>query len=172
MVKTNRGYTLIEIMFVIAIMATIMALAYPSYSNSIIRSQRTDMRVALTEISQALERYRTQNLSYLPINPVTVSELLGEPYIYGSFTYPTASYDRKVSNDVQYDLSLTMDAEGSTYMLTATPRAGSRQDGDGMLVIDHLGRTCWSQKVIDSSSGLKDTTCNASNNTGQGWNDK
>jgi hypothetical protein len=77
--------------------------------------------------------------------------------------------DRSVSSQVQYDLTITISNGGAGYLLAATPRTGSRQAGDGVLVINELGQTCWSGKVVN---GLKDTLCTTTNNTANGWNDK
>ncbi len=144
-------------------------LVYPTYSNSMIRSQRADMRGALQEISQSLERYRGQTLSYNPVAPVTAASFLNQPYIFGANTYPREGSDRSLYRGVLYDLSITIANGGAGYLLAATPRAGSRQAGDGVLVINELGQTCWAGKYIN---GLKDTGCTATNNTANGWNDK
>jgi type IV pilus assembly protein PilE len=163
MVITKRGFTLLELMIVVAVLGILASVAYPSYTSAVIRSQRADMRAAMNEIAQSLERYRAQVYSYNPTSPVTVANFLQQSYIFGSSVYPRAGSDRRLSNNVQYDLAIQIVNSGSGYIVSATPRIGSRQDGDGILVIDQLGRTCWSKK---------DATCSASNNTGTGWNDQ
>jgi type IV pilus assembly protein PilE len=160
MVAFKRGFTLIELVIVIGMIGIIVAIAYPSYIRTIIKGQRSDMQAALHEVSQSLERYRVQMYSYNPVTPVTDATFLQQTYIFGSTTYPITTSDRRFSKDVQYDLSIQVVNNGAGYILAATPRAGSRQDGDGVLVVDEQGRTCWSKK---------DTTCSATSNTGTGW---
>lgn len=62
--KNNSGFTLIEMMIAVSIIAIIMGLALPSYFNKIKVSNRTDAKVELFRIAQVQESYYTQNLSY------------------------------------------------------------------------------------------------------------
>lgn len=60
----NRGFTLIELMIVVAIVAILTSVAYPAYTRSIIKGKRAEARTALTELMQQQERYMTQNNTY------------------------------------------------------------------------------------------------------------
>lgn len=59
------GFTLIELMITVAIVGLLASLAYPAYSNSVLKGRRTEARVALMTLMQAQERYLTQFNSYL-----------------------------------------------------------------------------------------------------------
>jgi type IV pilus assembly protein PilE len=60
----NRGFTLLELMIVVAIVAILAAIAYPSYQRHVIKTRRTTAAACLTELSQYMERYYTTKLSY------------------------------------------------------------------------------------------------------------
>jgi type IV pilus assembly protein PilE len=60
-----RGFTLIELMIVVAAIAILAAVALPSYQDSVRKARRTDARSALTTVAQNMERLNTDQNSYL-----------------------------------------------------------------------------------------------------------
>ena len=58
------GFTLIEVMIVVAIVGILAAIAYPSYVDSVRKGKRSEGRAALTSLLQQQERYNTQNNTY------------------------------------------------------------------------------------------------------------
>ena len=59
-----RGFTLIEMVAVLAIFSLIMVIAIPSYVESVRKGQRTDATAALRDLANRLERYYSDNNTY------------------------------------------------------------------------------------------------------------
>jgi len=66
--KQSRGFTLIELMIVVAVIGILASVAYPSYQEYVRKSKRAEGRTALMELLQQQERYMTQNNTYLAIS--------------------------------------------------------------------------------------------------------
>ena len=60
-----HGFTLIELMITVAIVALLASIAYPAYTGSILKGRRAEGRTALLNLLQQQERYLTQTGSYL-----------------------------------------------------------------------------------------------------------
>jgi type IV pilus assembly protein PilE len=137
--RTRAGFSLIELMVVVAIAAIIAAVAIPSYQSAMQRSRRADAMAALGEIAQAQERWRANNASYQD----TLANLPGA---------------RSMSHDGHYDLTLVDGSvTASSYTARATARETSPQAADtacatidlamvgnnGLGNIVYSPNTCW-----------------------------
>lgn len=60
----QSGFTLIEMMIVVAIAGILAAISYPSYRDYVERAGRADGKAKLLEIMQAQERFYSQNQTY------------------------------------------------------------------------------------------------------------
>lgn len=100
----NRGFTLIELMVVVAIVAILASIAYPSYVEAVRKGRRAEARSALTSLMQQQERYMTQNNTYLAF---TNTDGVTEP---ASVPFKTYSGDS---------------AAGSAYYLSASVCTGT-----------------------------------------------
>lgn len=64
MEKNRSGFTLIELMMVVAVIAILAAVAYPAYTEQVKRAHRSDIAGVLSEQAQRLERYYSQQGTY------------------------------------------------------------------------------------------------------------
>lgn len=122
-IKQNKGFTLLELMIVVAIVGILAAVAVPSYTEHVTKSNRTEAMELLTEIMSAQQRYATKNRTY-----TVTSTDLGYPV---TVTTRSGFYN------------ITFAACGGNIrrcvLLTATPTAGGRQDGDGNITLNSRG---------------------------------
>jgi type IV pilus assembly protein PilE len=123
----NTGFTLMELMITVAIIAILAAIALPSYQQYVVRSNRVDMQGQMMQIAASLERYRAQQFNY---KSATL------PVIYGGSSYPK-------QGTVNYNLTLTVDSTTfSEWTLTATA-TGNVQSKDGVMMLNSKGERCW-----------------------------
>jgi len=109
----HHGFTLIEVMITMAVVAIVTAIALPQYSDYVTRTRRNDARIMLLMGSQWMERFRAENR--------------------GVYTGAALPADLNVSpqgSAPMYDLAATA-VTATTWTLTATPRAGSPMASDG-----------------------------------------
>lgn len=64
----RHGFTLVEMLIVLAIMAILTSIAWPSYAGYIVRTRRTEGQVALIEAMQRQERYFSRHNTYIPFS--------------------------------------------------------------------------------------------------------
>ena len=63
--RPGAGFTLTELLIVVAVISLLAAVAYPSYQKQVQAGRRAEAKAALTEIAQRLERFYTENNTYL-----------------------------------------------------------------------------------------------------------
>ncbi len=71
----NRGFTLIELMIVVAVVAFLVAIAIPSYQEQVRKSNRGLAKSDLLELTQCAERYHTTNGTYVGFEAATACDV-------------------------------------------------------------------------------------------------
>lgn len=129
----NKGFTLVELMIVVAVIGILAAIAYPSYQESIRKAKRIEAQAEMMDIVKKIQRYKIANFRYLQANgtPITLTNI-GEP----------ASLSIPRQGDALYDITLT-NVTATTWTLNAIPKTNTTQQVDGALSINHRGEKCW-----------------------------
>lgn len=120
--RFSRGFTMIEVMIVVAIIGVLAAIAYPSYTEHVRKTRRVDAQGAIMGLANALERYRANNGTYAGA---------AVPGI-----YPDKS--PLDGNAKYYSLSLG-NLTGSTYTITASRYGDQSADPCGNFTLDQSG---------------------------------
>ncbi len=121
-----RGFTLIEVMIVVVVMALLAAVALPSYQASVRKARRADARSALVTTAQLMERYSTENAAS-GYSTATISTLAGPTVV-----------AKPASDNGYYLLSLANLAAG-TFTLRAAPQGAQATDGCATFTLDERG---------------------------------
>ena len=135
MIMRNKkmGFTLVELMVVVAIISIISAIAYPSYRENIRRSNRAEVRALMLENAQFMERFFTENNSYLqtagaaptpPVLPNTVS--------------PRGAIGARVNYNIAFRAVPARTA--TTFAIQAVPVNGMANDACATFTYNHLGQ--------------------------------
>ena len=135
--KKTSGFTLIELMISVAIVAVIVAIALPNYRDYVLRSHRADAQAALLDMAARQERFLAQNNSYTTL----ISEAAG------------LNMGTTTSAEGYYNLSVGVCAGGNIstcYVLTASATGSQLGDTECLnITFDSIGvrgpttADCW-----------------------------
>ena len=138
------GFTLIELMIVVAVIAILAAIAYPSYQDSVRKSRRADAKGVLLEAAQWMERFYTENNRY-DQNRAGIA-------VTDSTQFPGSGLAEspKEGGTKYYDITISAAAQNS-YTLQAAPKGVQSSDPCGTLTLTHTGA-----KNVSGGSYTKD----------------
>lgn len=127
----QRGVTLVELMIVVVIIGILGAIAYPSYRGQVMRSTRTEARVALEQRALQLEKCYTRFLSYTHEDCVASQEGTDG-----------------LTPDRNYNVTFAANDTRGGFLLTATAQGAQANDqACETITIDGQGRreplACW-----------------------------
>jgi len=124
--STGRGFTLVELMIVVAVVALLSAVAVPSYQTSVRKARRADARTALATTAQMMERYATEQGA----NGYRTAMLsdVGGPTVVAKAS----------SDNGYYQLSFT-NLTATAYTMRAVPQGGQVRDDCATFTLDERG---------------------------------
>lgn len=117
----HRGFTLTEVMIVVAIIAILAAFAYPQYQEHVARARRADAKASLLDTAQWMERRFTTQSTYAGLTTATLPPL------------------RNASTATFYRVELAAGSTQTTYTLQMVPQGVMVGDRCGTFTINQAG---------------------------------
>lgn len=132
--RSAKGFTLIELMIVIVIVAVLMGIALPAYQNQVLRGHRSAAKAEIMEIANRQEQYLLANRSYVG----------GVPDIEAETDSKVAEISYSLPAEVasRYTFSLSTSNSGSPvpyFKISAAPKGSQLKDGNEVLTLDSEG---------------------------------
>ena len=143
--RFGQGFTLIEVMIVVAIVAILAAIAYPSYTESLRKSKRAEARAQLLETVQYMQRFYSQNDRF--------DQAIGTT---STMTLPSSLARVPREGAQTYTIGFaTGTLQPGSFTLAAVRMGSMTSDRCGTLQINNAGR----RQIVGASSGVTVEEC-------------
>jgi type IV pilus assembly protein PilE len=131
--RRARGFTLIELMITVTVVAILAAIAYPSYESYIRRSKRSEAQQLLAGIANREAQYLLDSRMYTTVIGATGLNANTERWTCTPSGAPTTC------TNGAYNVTVAVDNAATPPTFTATAAAISKQVPDGNLTINQAG---------------------------------
>jgi type IV pilus assembly protein PilE len=130
--KYNKGFTLLELMIVVALVGILSAIAFSSYTDNVIASKRSEGRAALTATAASLEKCKS---------------------LYGVYDHVNCNVLATITTETGlYSIDTTTMRNATTFTLVATAIGSQVRDSDcATLSLDNIG--------VKTATGVDTTDC-------------
>ncbi|TRO36458.1 type IV pilin protein [Ectopseudomonas mendocina] len=132
--KHQRGFSLIELMLAVAIVAILAAIAIPNYQDYLTRSKRAEGLAMLQEMAARQERFYAQNNRYVTDN-ANIGQLVSD----ASLVVNSGASSRIRSDHGYYHVAVSSLAGDGGYTLTAAPNLPFADPACGSLTLNAIG---------------------------------
>ena len=164
--KQQIGFTLIELMIVIMIVAILAAIAIPSYRQFVVRNAESQVQARMQELDIELNRWRASALTYKGFTPKKVASNGDVSYTYDDPTDNKTIYVPKGSDSTNFHYQITLvDLEGNTlsplppndplvssystsgssWLMLAEPNISFESSGAHIIMLSSTGVRCKSK---------------------------
>lgn len=117
----TKGFTLIELVVVMAVVAILAAIAFPSFQTQMRKSRRADAHAAITQLQMAQERLRGNCRFY--------AQAIGAADACGAGANATTVRAAASSSEGYYTIAIRAgSATGNAYVIEATPQGPQAAD--------------------------------------------
>ena len=133
--RKHQGFTLIELMIVVAVIGILASIAYPSYREYVAKSRRAEAKTGLLSAQQWMERFYTENFRYDQNSAGTA--------VTDASQFPARFSQSPTEGSAVYTIAVVIPANTrDAYSVRATRKAGASMTADrcGDFSLDHLGR--------------------------------